>query len=43
MIDILSRCPQDVETHIEVVAMKSSDEDVLVGDYATFLQARIAN
>jgi sugar phosphate isomerase/epimerase len=41
MIDILSRCPQDVETHIEVVAMNSRDEDVLVGDYATFLQARI--
>ena len=43
VIDILSRCPHDVETHIEVVAMNSSNEDVLVGDYATFLQARIAN
>ena len=41
ILDILIRSAQNVETHIEVVAMESTDEDVLVGDYARFLHEHI--
>jgi len=42
ILDILSTAAQDIPTHIEIVAMKSNDEDKLVEKYARFLTEYIA-
>jgi len=42
LLDLLARTPQDIPTHIEVVAMTSGEEDVLVGQYAEFLHTYAA-
>ena len=38
ILGILAGQERDIPCHIEVVAMKSDDEDVLVGEYARFLR-----
>ena len=37
LLILLASCTQEIATHIEVVAMNSDDEDLLVADYARFL------
>jgi sugar phosphate isomerase/epimerase len=43
ILNILAKCRHDVTVHIEVVAMNNEDEDVLVGEYARFLEKSIAS
>jgi hypothetical protein len=43
IVDVLASCQQEIAVHVEVVAMNSIDEDLLVADHASFLHNFINN
>ncbi len=43
ILDILSSFPKEIAVHVEVVAMRSEDEDPLVVDHAKFLTDYVRN